>query len=59
MTDNDLKLLATVLREARELAEACGEDGECCDYCDGCPPGQALLEALDQFKFKATFSVPE
>jgi len=61
MTETDLKLLAVVLREARELALDC-------ENCDGCmeeecsnnmPSGEKLLIALDQFKFRASFTVPE
>lgn len=53
MTETDLRLLAIVLREARELAL------DCEDCSNDLPSGEKLLEALDQFKFKASFVVPE
>jgi len=60
MTENDLKLLAVVLRAARELAEDCNSQADGCFDDDICPPsGESLLDALDQFKFKASFAVPE
>lgn len=59
MTETDLQLLAAVFREARELANECGEDGAGCDYCEGVPSGGKLIDALDRFKFKASFTVPE
>lgn len=65
MTETDLRLLAVVLREARELAMDCENESEarcsdCMECCGtGVPSGNELLDALDQFKFRASFDSPE
>lgn len=55
MTDNDLRLLANVLRLSRSLADDVENWWEGGDL----PNGKPLLDALDQFKFKGSFQVPE
>jgi len=67
MTENDLRMLGNILRLARELAtdvesqhnEPCNDEACVCPYCGGVEAAPQLLDALDQFKFKASLQVPE
>ena len=67
MTENDLRLLGTIFRLAREMAtdvenqhaELCYDEACVCPYCGGIGDASPLLDALDQFKFRASFQVPE
>jgi hypothetical protein len=68
MTETDLRLLGNILRLARDLASGIDEqamticdDEHCeCPFCGGERlSGVPLLDALDQFKFRASIAVPE
>lgn len=66
LTYNDLKMLSDIFRLARSVATECERfdpvtvlQGDEVIIAEDSPSGYRLLDALDHFKLRASFTVPE